>query len=80
VVLCPDVAPCRRVCLDGTARHRSTVLRLGRNSPFTSRCDPGGVYEITKQLPENRGEFEYRVKSVNELHERVARESELTKA
>jgi hypothetical protein len=53
---------------------------LGRNSPFTSRCDPGGVYEITKQLPENRGEFEYRVKGVNELHERVARESELAKA
>jgi hypothetical protein len=25
-------------------------------------------------------EFEYRIKSVNELHERVARESELTKA
>jgi hypothetical protein len=53
---------------------------LGRNSPFTSRCDPGSVYEITKQLPENRGEFEYRVKGVNELHERVARESELAKA
>jgi hypothetical protein len=29
---------------------------------------------------QNRGEFEYRIKSVNELHERVARESALTKA
>ena len=48
--------------------------------PALSRNVPGGVYEITKQLPENRGEFEYRIKSVNELHERVARESELTKA
>ena len=32
------------------------------------------------RVPENRGEFEYRIKSVIELHERVARESELTKA
>jgi hypothetical protein len=38
-----------------------------------------GVYELTKQLP-NDGEFEYRIKSANEEHERVAREDELTKA
>jgi hypothetical protein len=41
---------------------------------------PGGVYEVTKQLPHNGREFEYRIKSANEEHERVARESELTKA
>ena len=35
----------------------------------------GGVYEVTKQLPHNGREFEYRIKSVNEPHERVARES-----
>jgi len=34
---------------------------------------------VTKQLPHNGHEFEYRIKSVNEPHERVARESELTK-
>ena len=33
---------------------------------------------ITKRLPERGGEFEYRIKSVNEPHERVARESQLT--
>jgi len=38
---------------------------------------PGGSYEITKKLPEHDGEFEYRIKSINEPHERVARESEL---
>jgi hypothetical protein len=41
---------------------------------------PGGVYEVTKQLPDNGLEHEYRIKSVTEPHERVARESELTKA
>jgi hypothetical protein len=36
-----------------------------------------GAYVITKQLPERGGELEYRIKSVSEPHERVARESEL---
>jgi hypothetical protein len=45
-----------------------------------SRNVPGGAYEVTKQLPHNGSEFEYRIKSANEDHERVARESELTKA
>jgi hypothetical protein len=42
-----------------------------------SRNVSGGSYEVTKKLPENRGEFEYRIKSMNEPHERVVRESEL---
>jgi hypothetical protein len=45
--------------------------------PARSQNIPGGAYIITKKLPENNGEFEYRVKSVNEPHERVVRESEL---
>jgi len=48
--------------------------------PAISRNVPGGVYEVTKQLPHNGREFEYRIKGANEEHERVARESELTKA
>jgi len=48
--------------------------------PAISRNVPGGVYEVTKQLPHNGREFEYRIKSANEEHERVVRESELTKA
>jgi hypothetical protein len=48
--------------------------------PASSRNVPGGVYEVTKQLPHNGREFEYRIKSANEEHERVVRESELTKA
>jgi hypothetical protein len=39
---------------------------------------PGGACVITMRLPERDGEFEYRVKSANEPHERVARESQLT--
>ena len=45
-----------------------------------SRNASGGAYEVTKQLPHNGREFEYRVKSASEDHERVMPESELTKA
>ena len=48
--------------------------------PAVSRNAPGGFYEVTKQLPHNGREFEYRIKSASESHERVAQESELTRA
>ena len=48
--------------------------------PSISRNVPGGICEVTNQLPHNGREFEYRVKSANEQHERVAGEGELTKA
>jgi hypothetical protein len=38
---------------------------------------PGGAYIVTGKLPENNGEFEYRVRGVAEPYERVVRESEL---
>jgi hypothetical protein len=47
--------------------------------PRGRRNAPWGVYEVLKVLPGD-GEPEYRVKSANEEHERVARESELTRA
>jgi hypothetical protein len=39
-----------------------------------------GSYEVKKQLPERNGEFEYHVKSSNEAHERVATESQISRA
>jgi hypothetical protein len=40
----------------------------------------GGAYVVTKCLPDSGAEPEYRIRSANEPYERVARESELTKA
>jgi hypothetical protein len=37
-----------------------------------------GRYEVTKQLPARDGEFEYRIKSSAEPHERAVKESELS--
>jgi hypothetical protein len=36
-----------------------------------------GLYVVTMQLPDRDGEFEYRIRSPDEPHERIARESEL---
>jgi hypothetical protein len=60
--------------------HKFHVGESVTMSPATSRNVPGGVYEVIKRLPNNGGEPEYRIKSASEPHERVARESELTKA
>ena len=38
---------------------------------------PGGSYTVIKRLPLRDGEFEYRVKSINEPYERVVRESQV---
>jgi hypothetical protein len=46
---------------------------------FANRNAGGAGYVVTRQLPERGGEFEYRVKSVSEPHERVVRESELAR-
>ncbi len=45
--------------------------------PAVSRNVPGGLYKVIKVLPDRNGEREYRIKSANESHERVAQESEL---
>ena len=48
-------------------------------TPSISRNVSGGIYQVTKQLPHNGREFEYHIKSADEQHQRVARESDLTK-
>jgi hypothetical protein len=61
------------------ASHKFKVGQIVTIRPALSRNVPGGVYIVIKQLPENQAEFEYRIKGVEEVHERIARESELTK-
>jgi hypothetical protein len=38
------------------------------------------VYEIVQQLPESYGECQYKIKSVDEPHLRVVKESQLRRA
>src|SRR5262245_57330109 len=91
----PTRAPSTRSALPRAGLPRETASRRSRSCPMPShqfdvgesvtlepsisRNVPGGVYEVTRQLPHNGREFQYRIKSVNEQHERVAGEGELTK-
>jgi hypothetical protein len=62
------------------AEHKfRTGQRVTLAANATNRSAAGGSYVITRQLPQQGGEFEYRIKSVSEPHERVARESELVR-
>ncbi len=57
--------------------HKFHVGQIVSLIPSRQLNVPGGAYIITKKMPEHDGEFEYRIKSVTEPHERVARESQL---
>ena len=47
-------------------------------SPSLGLNMPGGAYIVTRKLPERDGEFVYQVKSANEPHQRIVRESEMS--
>jgi hypothetical protein len=81
--LCPR--PCRRngACKNLGVPMPSHKFKIGdvvTLKPAISRNVPGGTYQVTKRLPENRGEFEYSIRNLGEPYARVARESELMKA
>ena len=62
--------------------HKFSIGQLVQFHP--DRKDQGsaarGPYEVTKKLPHNGQEYEYRIKSAREEHERIARESQLSSA
>jgi len=58
---------------------QTAVGRRAKKDQIRSQAVLGNPAAGHRQLPENRGELEYRIKSLEEAHERVARESELTR-
>jgi hypothetical protein len=55
---------------------RSVILQ----STIFNRDAARGAYEVVAQLPERDGQFEYRIKSRGEPHERVVKEGDLSSA
>jgi hypothetical protein len=51
------------------------MVRFGRGYPHRNAAD--GFYQVLQQLPYADGDYQYRIKSVREQHERVVREGEL---
>jgi hypothetical protein len=57
--------------------HKFTIGQAVEYSPPPRLHAPPGIYLVTAKLPERDGEFEYHIKHSTELHERIAKESEL---
>lgn len=58
-------------------------FRIGQRVIFSeARIDRGtiGVYRVVAQLPDERGEQQYRIESADRMHLRVAQESQLASA
>jgi hypothetical protein len=85
----PDYAAASFSGEDNAERKKRKAAQMARNKfklgqivflqpTIFNRDAARGAYEVTKQLPERDGQFEYHVKSSREPHERVVRESELS--
>ena len=57
--------------------HKFKIGQQVEYSPPRGNYAPRGMYLVTKLLPKRDGEFEYFIRSAQEAHERIAKESEL---
>jgi len=53
-------------------------VRLRGGYPYRDAAE--GSYEIIRKLPQDGGEYQYRIKNSREEHERVVKEHELERA
>ena len=60
--------------------HSERKYKTGQLVDYLRRERASGVYKITQLLPPEGEAFQYRIKNVNEPHERVAKEIELRSA
>jgi hypothetical protein len=56
-------------------------FKVGQSVNFTSgpfgRGGTNGIYKVTQLLPPEGDDYQYRIKSASEPHERVVKESQL---
>ena len=63
-----------------TTMYKFRIGQIVQFRPGPHSDAPRGTYEVTKRLPHNGQEYEYRIKSSQEQHERTAKESQLSGA
>jgi hypothetical protein len=56
------------------------LVKFAPSGVWDFRNEPGGTFEIVRCLPFEGISFEYRLKSMSDGHERVAREGRLMSA
>jgi hypothetical protein len=57
--------------------HKFILGQAVEYTPPRGHYAPSGIYVVAAKLAERDGEFEYYINHTKELHERIARESEL---
>ncbi len=57
--------------------HKFLLGQMVEYDPPRGIDAPRGPYVVTAKLPERDGQFEYRVRSISEQHERLVRERDL---
>ena len=66
---------------DAVTHHK---FKIGQSVNYTSgpygASDGSGIFKITQLLPPEGDDFQYKIKSAAEPHERVAKESQLNHA
>jgi hypothetical protein len=60
--------------------HKFKVGQAVNYVPQIGTAAATGVFTITQLLPPEGGDFQYRIKSADEPHERVAKETSLDRA
>jgi len=55
-------------------------FKIGQAVVYLGREKVSGTYKITQLMPSEDGDFQYRIRNVNEPHERVVKESDLDRA
>jgi hypothetical protein len=60
--------------------HKFILGQAVAYTPPRGQYAPPVTYLVTAKLPERDGAFEYHIKHTSELHERIAKESELREA
>jgi hypothetical protein len=68
--------------MEGFVQHHK--FKIGQSVSFTSgpfgRGSSNSIYKIVQLLPPEGYDYQYKIKSVNEPHERVVKESDLSRA
>jgi hypothetical protein len=55
-------------------------FRVGQAVIFVGREKASGTFKITRLMPPEGGDFQYRIRNANEPHDRVVKESDLDRA
>ena len=58
--------------------HKFKVGQTVRFVPGAHERNWGGLYRVEARLPEERGDCQYRIKSMKDAHQRVVRESQIS--